>query len=93
VSRVEIPDAGPAGSYTAIVARIPKSGTDDRLQFIEFKGKYDLLLPGELSELTDDELVALVMKRAEVDESRAREILATVRKYGPGAVGRGYDRV
>lgn len=76
------------------MARVPRRDTDtDRLQLIEFEGKYDILLPAELSELADDQLVALIMERAKVDESRAREALATIRRRGAGTVGYGYDRV
>lgn len=80
--------------YTAIVARVPRRDTNnDRLQLIEFDGKYDILLPAELSELADDELAALIMERANVDESRAHEVLASIRRWGAGTVGFGYDRV
>jgi hypothetical protein len=76
------------------VARVPRRDTDtDRLQLIEFEGKYDILLPAELSELADDQLVALIMERGNVEESRAREVLATIRRWGAGTVGRGYDRI
>lgn len=54
----------------------PKRKGEEAVGFIEFRGKYDVVLPAELDSLPDNELVRLIMQRGNVDEARAREALA-----------------
>jgi hypothetical protein len=57
---------------------------------IEFRGKYEIVMPAELRELPDEELVTLLMERGKMDESRAREVLARTRGWPQGVA---YERV
>jgi hypothetical protein len=63
------------------MSSLRRRATDSRsLRIVEFEGKYDIVMPAELRELSDEELVELIMERGEMDESRALEALAIVRR-------------
>lgn len=63
----------------------------EAVRFIEFRGKYEIVIPAELDSLPDDELVRLIMERSNLDEERAREALAIIRRGSRQAVV--YNRV
>jgi hypothetical protein len=63
------------------MSSVRQRATDSRdLRIVEFEGKYEIVMPAELRELSDQELVKLIMERGEMDESRALEALAIIHR-------------
>ena len=62
------------------MSSVRRRAIDSRgLRIVEFEGKYEIVMPAELRELSDEELVKLIMERGEMHESRALEVLAIIR--------------
>jgi hypothetical protein len=63
------------------MSSVRQRATDSRdLRIVEFEGKYEIVMPAELRELSDQELVKLIMERGEMDEPRALAALAIIRR-------------